>query len=91
TPAAVAALAAREPALARPADLGEPGEVELWAARSASGTPRLIVAAETTATLQRLLPRLAHYGGEGYVSFRAGRVAAQGVGAFEPPTVAVSR
>jgi len=87
----VAAIAAREPSLARPAALGERAQVELWAGRSAAGVPRLLVAATAPADLERLLPRLAHYGGESYIGFRDGRLVAQGVGAFDSPSVPVTR
>jgi hypothetical protein len=87
----LAALGARDPALARPAALGDAAEVELWAARGTDGAPRLLVSAESLAALERLLPRLAHYGGEGYVSFRAGKVATQGTGSFEAPTIPIAR
>jgi aminopeptidase N len=84
-------LAREDPRLARPAALGRLPEAALWAARTAGGTPRILVSVDDTAALIDLHRRAPHYGAQGYVGFRNGRAVVSGIGAIEVAKVPVAR
>jgi len=83
-------LVRRDPRLARPPALARMPDAALWAARSASGAPRVFVSVEDTASLIDLHRRAPHYGAQGHVGFRNGRAITSGVGAIETRKVPVS-
>jgi hypothetical protein len=84
-------LVRREPALARPSELARLPDAAVWSARSASGGTRVLVSVEDISALIDLHRRAPHYGAQGFIGFRNGKLVTQGIGAIEVRRVQVSR
>lgn len=76
--------------LQSPPELQGRGTAQVWTLRRASGAPLAVISARDAPSLLAMQRALAHYGGQSWLVFEAGRVQAKGVWPAEVPEVKVA-